>query len=44
MKYVVFIVLMIIISLLLSPIMIIKWDAKGLDDVIDGLENICGID
>jgi hypothetical protein len=44
MKYVVFVVLMIIISLLLSPIMIIKWDAKGLNEVFDGVEKICGID
>jgi hypothetical protein len=44
MKYLVLFVLVIIISLLLTPIMIIKWDAKGLEDVFDGLKDICGID
>ena len=36
MKYIVF--------LLLSPITIIKWDTKGLDEIFDGLKDICGID
>lgn len=44
MKYIVFVVLVIIIILLLSPITIIKWDAKGMDDIIDGLKDLCGID
>ena len=44
MKYIVFVVLVIIIILLLSPITIIKWDTKGVDDIFEGLKDICGID
>ncbi len=44
MKYVVFTVLMIIIILLVTPIMIIKWNSRGLEEILEGLKDICGMD
>ena len=44
MKYIAMLILGIIIILLISPILLIKWDNKGLDDMIEGLKDVCGID
>lgn len=44
MKYIVFIVLGFIITLLVSPIMLITWSKNGYDDIIEGLGEMCGID
>ena len=43
MKYIVFAVLFGLFGIILSPIIIIKWSASGLEKVFDGLEDICGI-
>jgi hypothetical protein len=36
--------LSIIIQIILLPIILIKWDDRGLDEVMEGLKEICGID
>lgn len=44
MKYLVCFVLLVVIFLLLLPIMLIKWDDRGIDEVIIGVKELCGID
>lgn len=44
MKYIVVIVLAFIITLLVSPIMLITWSTNGYNDILDGLGKMCGVD
>jgi hypothetical protein len=44
MKYLVCFVLIVIISILVLPIMLIKWDDSGIDNVFEGIKELCGID
>jgi hypothetical protein len=44
MKYLVCFVLIVIISILVLPIMLIKWDDNGIDNIIEGIKELCGID
>jgi hypothetical protein len=44
MKYLVAIVLWVIIGILVSPIMLIKWDDNGLEKIFEGIKELCGID
>jgi hypothetical protein len=44
MKYIAFIILGFIITLLVSPIMLITWRKDGHDDIMEGLGEMCGID
>ena len=44
MKYAVAIVLLLTITILISPIMLIRWDDKGLDNIFEGIKELCGID
>jgi hypothetical protein len=43
MKYIIFLVLVAVITLIVSPIIIIKWSDNGMEKLLDGLEEICGI-
>jgi hypothetical protein len=43
MKYLVCYLLVVIVFILVLPILIIKWDIDGLDDLIEALGTICGI-
>lgn len=44
MKYIVAIALAIIITLLVSPIMLVTWSKNGWDEIMEGIGYICGID
>ncbi len=44
MKYLVCFFLLGVIFLLLLPIMLIKWDDRGIYEVIIGVKELCGID
>jgi hypothetical protein len=44
MKYLVAFFLIGIISILVFPIMLIKWDDNGIDNIIEGIKELCGID
>jgi hypothetical protein len=44
MKYIVAIILGIIITLLVSPIMLITWSMDGWDFIMEGICELCGID
>ena len=44
MKYLVAFFLIAIISILVSPIILIKWDESGIESIVDGIQEICGID
>jgi hypothetical protein len=44
MKYIVAFVLVVVIIILVSPIMLIKWDDSGIDNIIEGIKELCGID
>jgi hypothetical protein len=43
MKYVIFILLSIIIAILLLPIILVTWSDDGIDEIVDGLAKVCGI-
>jgi hypothetical protein len=44
MKYVIGIMLTVIIFVLILPILLIKWDDNGFDDIVDGIRKLCDID
>jgi hypothetical protein len=44
MKYLVGFFLMGIISILVLPIILIKWDESGIESIFDGIKELCGID
>jgi hypothetical protein len=44
MKYIVAVVLGIIIFFICLPIILIKWDVGGMEEIWDGLKELCGID
>jgi hypothetical protein len=44
MKYVLFVFLLAIVTILVSPIMLMKWDINGIDNIVRGLAEICGIE
>jgi hypothetical protein len=46
MKYIYAFILIVIIFILALPVMVIKWDMKNnwLDDVVSGVQELCGID
>ena len=43
MKYVLFILLLLIIWVLLFPIIMFKWDDEGFDDIVNGLSTMLDI-
>ena len=43
MKYIIFILLSIIIAILLLPIILVTWSDDGVDEMVEGLAKICGI-
>jgi hypothetical protein len=44
MKYIVALVLSLIIIGLCAPIMFITWSTDGVNTIIDGIEELCGVD
>jgi hypothetical protein len=44
MKYLVGLFLIGIIFILVLPIMLIKWDYNGIDNIFEGIKELCGID
>lgn len=44
MKYVIFFVLLCVIAVLILPIVFIKWNNDGWEDIQEGLLTICGIE
>jgi hypothetical protein len=43
MKYLVWFVLQLTILTLVLPIVLIKWDLNGIDDLDEGIRKLCGI-
>lgn len=43
MKYIVYVVLLVLIFILLLPIILITWDDNGMFKIQDGVKEICGI-
>ena len=44
MKYIIAIVLAIIITLLILPVILITWSVDGWEEMMEGIQKICGID
>jgi hypothetical protein len=44
MKHVVALILSLIMLGLCIPIMLIKWNTEGMDDIISGIEKMCGVE
>ena len=44
MKYIVYFLLMGLICIIVSPIILIKWDNGGWDKIDTGLAEMCGVD
>jgi hypothetical protein len=44
MKYIIFLVLLVVITLMVAPIILVKWNNNGMEELLEGLAEICGID
>ena len=44
MKYILFGLLVLLFNVILLPILLIKWDDNGIDGIVNGLKDVCGID
>jgi hypothetical protein len=44
MKYIIALVLILIIAILCIPIMIITWNMDGFGNIVEGIEELCGIE
>lgn len=44
MKYIFALATMIAISMILVPVMLVRWSDDGLDDIADGVRTLYGID
>ena len=43
MKYLVALILSGVVIILTSPIMLIKWDSDGLEQILEGISDMCGV-
>ena len=43
MKYIIALILILIIAILCAPIMLITWSTDGIGNVIEGIEELCGV-
>jgi uncharacterized protein YxeA len=43
MKHVAAFILFVIVLILVSPIMLIKWNTDGMDTIVKGIEEMCGV-
>jgi len=44
MKYIIFLVLLVVITLMVALIILVKWNNNGMEELLEGLAEICGID
>jgi hypothetical protein len=44
MKHVAAFVLFVIVLILVSPVMLIKWNTDGMDTIVEGIDKMCGVD